>query len=227
MRTDLESLKQAASARALDLVRPGMVLALGTGSTARYFTEGLGRMVRDGLQVTAVATSEATAQLALSLGIVTTEEVDRIDLAVDGADEIDPSLNLVKGRGGALTREKLVATVAARFIVVADETKLVEHLGRGVLPTEVLPFLWRQTGRRLEALGATYALRSVAGRPFLTDNGNLILDLTFTQPLTDPSEFADRISGVAGVVEHGLFIGLTRACIVAGREGVRVLGSLD
>ncbi|MBI4213025.1 MAG: ribose-5-phosphate isomerase RpiA [Chloroflexi bacterium] len=227
MSGDLESLKQEAADRALELVRPGMVVGLGTGSTARYFVEGLGRRVREGLQISAVATSRATAELAASLRIVTTEDVENIDLAVDGADEIDPALNLIKGRGGAMAREKLVASAARRFVVVADETKLVDQLGRSSLPVEVIPFLWRLTARRLSALGATGELRGDRAHPFVTDNGNLVLDLTFPGPMVDPRGVGEAIKATLGVVEHGVFAGLASACIVAGHDGVRVLGSLE
>src|SRR5690348_8179548 len=146
---DTESLKAAAAARALRLVQPGMVIGLGTGSTARYFIDGLGRLVAQGLSVTGVPTSRAAADQARTLGIALTDHIDRpLDLAVDGADEIDPKSNLIKGRGGALLREKLVAAAARRFVVIADETKLVPRLGQGALPVEISAFLWRQTAQR-------------------------------------------------------------------------------
>jgi ribose 5-phosphate isomerase A len=225
---DGDTLKTAAAARALELVRPGMVIGLGTGSTARFFLQGLGRSVAQGLTVIGVPTSRATAERARELGIPTTDDPSRrIDLAVDGADEIDPDLGLIKGRGGALTREKLVATAADRFVVIADESKLVERLGRGTLPVEVVPFLWRDTASRMVALGATCHLRMRGRVPYLTDNQNLILDLMFPEPFADPAGLAVRLKQTAGVVEHGMFLGLARACIVSGANGVRVLGSLQ
>jgi len=218
-----DDLKRAAAQRALELVRPGMLLGLGSGSTAGYFIEGL-----RGLDVRGVPTSEATASLARSVGVQVVEELDRpVDLAVDGADEIDPSLSLIKGRGGALFREKLVAAAARRFVVVADESKLVDRLGVGVLPIEVLPFLWRTTAERLEGLGAEWQVRGGEGSPYVTDNGNLILDLTFVRGVSDASSLALALKGVTGVVEHGLFVRLASGCIVAGAGGVRILGSID
>ena len=222
-----DALKGAAAARALELVQPGMLIGLGTGSTARYFVEGIGRLVAQGVPLTGVPTSRATAERARQLGIRTTAElVQPIDLAVDGADEVDPCLDLIKGRGGALTREKLVATAARTFVVVVDESKLVERLGRGTLPVEVVPFLWRTTASRLRALGARCQLRQRGSQPYLTDNGNLILDLRFREPIVDAADLAARLKATVGVVEHGLFLGLACACIVAGEAGVRVIGSL-
>lgn len=222
--TGADALKLAAARRALDLVEPGMMLGIGTGTTARFFIGELGAAAV-GRQVTAVPTSAASAELARSLGIRVVEDPERpIDLAVDGADEIDPELRLVKGHGGALFREKLVASAARRFVVIADASKLVDRLGRGAVPVEVLPFLWRATAARLGALGATWTLRGGAERPYRTDNGNLVLDLTFPGGLDDPERTATAIKAVTGVLEHGLFLGLARAAIVGGPDGVRVLG---
>ena len=220
---DPDALKRAAARRALELVAPGMVLGLGTGTTARYFIEGL-----RGLRVAAVATSLASAELARAAGVEVLEDADAaLDLAVDGADEIDPSLRLVKGHGGALFREKMVAMAARRFVVVADSSKLVERLGRTYVPVEVAPFLWRRTAARLEALGAGCAVRGGEAAPFRTDNGNLIMDLTFAGGLADPASMATALKATTGVLEHGLFLGMARAAIVAGSTGVEVLGTLD
>ena len=202
-----------------------MLLGLGSGSTARLFTEGVGRLVTDGMKVRAVPTSRDTAELAASLGIqIVTELVGPIDLAVDGADEVDPSLNLIKGRGGALFREKLVAAASKRFVVVVDESKVVKQLGAGVLPVEVLPFLWRSTAKRLTGLGVSLALRGGEETPYVTDNGNLIVDLTVEGGIKDPSALGLELKGVTGVVEHGLFVGMTDTVIVAGPDGPRALG---
>ncbi|HEY4027066.1 MAG TPA: ribose-5-phosphate isomerase RpiA [Candidatus Dormibacteraeota bacterium] len=220
---DQNDLKQAAARRALDLVAPGMVLGLGTGTTIRFFIEGLA-----GLRVTAVPTSEASADVARAAGIDLVEDPRRpVDLAVDGADEIDPELRLVKGHGGALFREKMVALAARRFVVVADDSKLVDRLGRTYVPVEVAPFLWRQTAERLGRLGASWTLRGGDASPYRTDNGNLILDLTFPGGLDDPERMAADLKAVSGVLEHGLFLGLARGAIVAAATGVRVLGTLD
>jgi ribose 5-phosphate isomerase A len=223
-----EEFKRAAAEKALELVQDGMLLGLGSGSTAKYFTQGVGRLVAGGMKVRGVPTSRATAELAASLGIPIVQElVGPIDIAVDGADEVDGVLNLIKGRGGALFREKLVAEAAKRFIVVLDESKLVKQLGVGELPVEVLPFLWRTTAERLTALGATLTVRGGEEAPYITDNGNLILNLVVEGGIKDAAAFGDALKKTTGVVEHGLFVGLTDTCIVAGPEGPRMIGRLS
>jgi ribose 5-phosphate isomerase A len=221
-----EELKRAAAEKALELVRDGMLVGLGSGSTVRYFTEGVGRLVAGGMRVRGVPTSRATAELAAQHGIpVLTELVGAIDLAVDGADEVDQKLNLVKGRGGALFREKLVAAASKRFVVVVDESKVVKQLGVGVLPVEVLPFLWRTIADRLIGLGASLVVRGGEETPYVTDNGNLILDLTFADGISDPAAMATSLKLTTGVVEHGLFVGMTDTCIVADEDGPQMLGA--
>ena len=216
--------KRAAAELALESVESGMLLGVGTGSTARFFIEGLSRRAAGGLRVTAVATSEETARMVAAAGIPVVDDIDRpIDLAVDGADEIDPALNLLKGHGGALFREKLVALAARRFLVIADNSKLVPRLGQTYVPVEVLPFLWRRTGDRLLALADRLELRGGEREPFRTDNGNLILDLTFEGGLPDLERTAAQIKSISGVLEHGLFLGIASACLIAAPEGVRVL----
>ena len=220
-----DELKQAAAEKALELVQDGMLVGLGSGSTARYFTEGVGRLVKEGMKVRGVPTSRATAEMAAELGIpIVTELLGQIDLTVDGADEVDPALNLIKGRGGALFREKLVVAASKRFVVVVDESKMVKQLGVGVLPVEVLPFLWRSTAERLAALGVSLVVRGGEEKPFVTDNGNLILDLSIEGGIADPAALGASIKSVIGVVEHGLFVGMTNTCIVASAQGARVLG---
>ncbi len=220
-----EELKRAAAEKALELVQDGMLLGLGSGSTARYFTEGVGRLVAEGMNLRCVPTSRATAELAAANGITIVQElVGQIDLAVDGADEVDPKLNLIKGAGGALFREKLVAAAAKRFIVVVDESKLVKELGAGVVPVEVLPFLWRTTAERLIALGVSLTVRGGEEGPYITDNGNLILDMMVERGIKDAATFGAAVKRTIGVVEHGLFVGLTDTCIVAGPEGARSIG---
>lgn len=215
--------KAAAGIRAAELVRPGMLVGLGTGTTVHYFLEAL-----QGVDFVGVPTSEETARIAQRRGVRLTDEPDRpLDLAIDGADEIDPEFNLIKGRGGALLREKLVALLARRFVVIAEESKLVRTLGLGVLlPVEVVPFLWRQTARRLEGLGAAWELRGGDARPFQTDNGNLILDLEVAGGVVEPGRYARALKETAGVCEHGLFVGMASGVIVAGPQGVRELGSV-
>ena len=222
--TEVEAQKKAAADRALELVRPGTVVGLGSGSTARYFIAGLAERVRAGLEVRAVATSMESRRLAEDGRIPIIERVDgALDLAVDGADEIDPTVNCLKGRGGALLREKIVAVASRRFILIADESKLVGRLGRGPVPIEVLSFLWEATSRAIESLGGRPQLRMMAGRPFKTDNDNLILDTTFGA--VDP-QLAVAIHAIPGVIEHGLFYGIARAAIVGSATGLRILGEL-
>lgn len=225
---DTESLKAAAAARALQLVQPGMVIGLGTGTTARHFIEGLGRLVAQGLTVTGVPTSRAAAAQAAGLGIRLVDHLEQpLDLAVDGADEIDPGRNLIKGRGGALLREKLVAAAARRFVVIADESKLVARLGQGPLPVEISPFLWWQTAQRLERLARRWQLRGGQDRPFMTDNGNLVIDLFIEGGIPEAPALAGSLDGTLGVMANGLFLGMASACIIASPSGIRVLGSLE
>ena len=221
---DRDALKRAAAEKALELVRDGMLIGLGSGSTVRYFTEGVARLIEGGMKVRGVPTSRATAELAAAAGIPVVEDlVGPIDLAVDGADEVDPGLNLIKGRGGALFREKLVAAAARRFVAVVDESKIVPRLGEGVLPVEVLPFLWRTTAERLARVCTGLKVRGGEEEPYVTDNGNLVLDLSFDGGIEDPAALAASLKGLTGVVEHGLFLAMTDSCIVAGPEGPRVL----
>ncbi len=202
-----------------------MLLGLGSGSTAAYFTEGVGRLAAKGMKLRGVPTSRAVAELAAANGIpVVTELIGSIDLAVDGADEVDPALNLIKGRGGALFREKVVAAASKRFVVVIDASKAVKQLGVGVLPVEVLPFLWRSTAQRLATLGTSLTVRGGEEAPFITDNGNLILDLAIEGGINDAAALAQSIRNTIGVVEHGLFIGMADTCIVGGPDGPEVVG---
>ena len=208
-----------------------MLLGLGTGSTAYHFIVGLRQLTARGVHLGAVATSQASAELAQRAGVEILPDqaplARRLDLAVDGADEIAPDLSLVKGLGGAMFREKLVALSAEHFVIIADASKLVDRLGVGVVPVEVAPFLWQQTARRLAELGAAWVLRGGDEQPFLTDNGNLVLDLSFAGGMADPEPMAAALKLVPGVIEHGLFCGLARAAIVAGEDGLHILGSLD
>jgi ribose 5-phosphate isomerase A len=229
--TSLEDLKRVASARAVEFVRPGMRVGLGTGSTARHFVELLGARVRDGLTVVAVPTSEATHADAARLGIPlsTLDETPRLDLTVDGADEIAPDLTVIKGGGGALLREKIVAAASARMVVIADDTKWVPVLGRFPLPIEVVPFGLVTTLRAVEAAaaaagcpGAAVLRRTPQGHPFVTDGGHFILDAALAR-IADPMTLASRLGAIPGVVEHGLFIGLVATAVIAGADGVRIV----
>ena len=221
---EVESQKRAAAERALELLRPGTIVGVGTGSTARYFIDGLGRRVREGLTVSAVVTSDESRRLAEAAGIPITDRIDGgLDLAVDGADEIDPAINCIKGRGGALLREKIVAHASRRFVLVADERKLVGRLGRGPVPIEILPFLWEATSRSIESLGGRPELRMAAGEPARTDNGNLVLDTSFG--VVDAG-LGMALHGIPGVIEHGLFFGMATAAIIGSAAGIRVIGEL-
>ena len=226
--SEQDDYKKAAAEKALELVQDGMLLGLGSGSTANYFVEGVGGLIASGMKLMAVPTSRRTAELAAANGIPVIQElIGLIDLAVDGADEVDGSLNLIKGRGGALSREKLVAAASKRFVVVIDASKQVDRLGAGVLPVEVLPFLWRTTAERLTSLGASLTVRGGEESPYITDNGNLILDLMIQGGISDPTALATVLKTTTGVVEHGLFVGMTDTCIVAGAEGPQVIGRLS
>ena len=221
-----DDLKRAAAEASLKYVKDGMVLGLGTGSTARYVLEGLSRRIVDeGLVVKGVPTSLATAEAAKLLGIPLTslEEHPVLDLAIDGADEVDPRLDLIKGLGGALFREKIVAATAKKLIVVVDRSKLVPRLGTRVpVPVEVHPFGWRSTQARLESLGADVTLRARGLEVFRTDNGNHILDARFG-PIRSPAKLAASLDAVPGVVGHGLFVGMASLVLAASEKGVRTL----
>ena len=227
LRTD--ELKESAARAALDLVTDGMRLGLGTGSTAARFVAALGEQVAKGLNVVCVPTSESTRTQAERLGIplTTLDETPQLDLTVDGADEIDDQLRMIKGGGGALLREKIVATASDRMVVIADESKLVGALGIFPLPVEVVRFGLLATMRLIEAIAAetgchgAIVLRPGPGdAPFVTDQGNLILDCAFGT-IPEPEVLAFSLKRVPGVVEHGLFLGLADLAIVAGKGGVQ------
>lgn len=226
-----ESPKRRVAARALAFVEDGMRLGLGTGSTAKLFVDLLAERVRDGLDVVGVPTSERTRLQAESLGIrlATLDDLPELDLTVDGADEFDGDLRLIKGGGGALLREKIVAAASARMIVIADASKRVARLGGFPLPVEVNAFglasTWRKVERAGEAVGARGVValrRRPDGTPYLTDGGHLILDCRF-DPIPDPEALADRLVAIPGVVEHGLFIGLASAVVTDDDAGTLVV----
>jgi len=227
----MDGLKRQAAARALEHVRDGMRLGLGTGSTAKHFVELLGERVRAGLDVIGVPTSEATRVDALRCGIplTTLDDIDRLDLTVDGADEIDPSLNAIKGGGGALLREKIVAAASDRMIVIADDSKSVDVLGRFPLPVEVVPFGLAATRR---AMAGAFAESGVSGQMvlrkgqdghvFVTDGGHWIIDAHLGR-IPEAPRLAGLLTSIPGVVEHGLFIGLASTAVLAGSQGIRVV----
>lgn len=222
-----EHLKQEAADVAVGMVDSGMVVGLGTGSTAKFAVESLGRRISEGLRIVGIPTSEATARLARSVGIRVSSlaEYTQVDLTIDGADEIQRgTLDLIKGHGGALLREKVVASSSRRLVIIADETKLVDQLGsRFPVPVEVVPFGWQAAERKLQNLGAHTKLRPGPDeKPFVTDGGNFILDCSFS-PIPNPEALNQELNSVVGVVEHGLFLHMTWRAVVAGQDGVKVL----
>jgi ribose 5-phosphate isomerase A len=217
--------KCAVAWRAVEFVEGGMAVGLGTGTTATKFIHALGERVRAGLKIRCVASSDASRDLGLSLGmdVVTLAELPELDVYIDGADEVGPGLGLIKGGGGALLREKIVASSARRFIVVVDSTKLVERLGRFPLPVEVVKMALPLVERKLEALGLNPVLRKHKdGSLYLTDENNYILDCACGR-IEDPEETATEIRGIVGVVEHGLFLKMASVALVAGEDGVSEL----
>jgi ribose 5-phosphate isomerase A len=228
---NLDELKRQAAARALEYVQDGMKLGLGTGSTAKHFVELLGERVKAGLNVSGVPTSEETRADAERCGIrlTTLDDLNHLDLTVDGADEIDPALNLIKGGGGALLREKIVAAASDRMIVIADDTKWVPTLGRFPLPIEVIPFGLAATLRGIEkaftAVGVSGPLtvrNGKDGHAFVTDGGHWIVDAGLGR-IPDAPRLAGLLASIPGVVEHGLFIGLASTAMLAGSQGIRVI----
>jgi ribose 5-phosphate isomerase A len=219
------NLKQTAGERAADFVRDEMTIGLGSGSTVYWTIRRLGAMmVDDGLKIRAVPTSRKTEDLAREHGIplVGLIAVEKLDLTIDGADEISPHLDLIKGAGGALVREKLVAAASKRLIIVADESKLVPALGAAALPVEVVPFGWETTARRIEALELRPTLRTRDGKSFVTDNGNYILDCTGAT-IEDPAARHRALKLLTGVVETGLFVGMAGSAVVAGAGGIEII----
>jgi ribose 5-phosphate isomerase A len=209
--------KEAAAQASLRYVKDGQVVGLGTGTTATHFIKLLGEKVKNGLRVRGIPTSDRSRELAASLGIplTTLDECQEIAVTVDGADEVDPQLRLIKGGGGALLREKIVASATRQFVVVADASKQVERLGRFPLPVEVIKFAQALVAKRIAALGADVRLRVNAdGKPFVTDENNHILDCRFGE-IRDADRLARELSDMPGVVEHGLFIGMASVVVVA------------
>lgn len=225
--TPQDELKRRAARHAADMVAPGMVVGLGTGSTVRFALERLAERIAAGelSGVVGIPSSTETERLAARLGIPLAgfEEHAAIDLTIDGADEVDPRLDLIKGGGGALLREKVLAQASRRNVIIVDASKLSGRLGeKWALPIEVVPFARPTAERFIASLGARVALRERQGRPFVTDQGNHILDAAFG-PIADPAALAAALDGRAGIVEHGLFLGLAQEVIVAAPEGIRHL----
>lgn len=225
MPIDQNQQKQSAARASLKFVKNGDVVGLGTGSTAKFFIELLGEQVKAGLNIRAIPTSEASGKLAASLGITLTtlDECQQIDVTVDGADEFDPQLRLIKGGGGALLREKIVGSATKQYVIVADASKRVPILGKFPLPVEVIKFAQALVKKKIEALGAKANLRrDAAGNPYLTDENNYILDCHFGQ-IPDADALSRQLSAMPGVVEHGLFIGMANVVLVADESGVEEL----
>ncbi|TCT40873.1 ribose-5-phosphate isomerase RpiA [Martelella mediterranea] len=231
---DARQLKVKAAETALGYVENGMRLGIGTGSTAREFVTLLGEKVAQGFDVAGVPTSEATARQCLELGIPvkSLDEMPELDLTIDGADEIDPSLSLIKGGGGALLREKIVASASNRMIVIADDSKVVEKLGAFPLPVEVMPFGLEATRLKIEryatelGLSGALNLRRSGDGPFMTDGGHYIIDASFGR-IPDAQALSDALNSIPGVVEHGLFINIATLAIVATDSGIRTLKPIE
>lgn len=223
--------KRAAALKALDLIQPGQIVGLGTGSTAAHFVRALGEKVRAGLTITGVPTSAAAEALAVEAGIplAGVDDVPHIDITIDGADEADRAFRLIKGGGAAHLREKIVAAASRRMIAIMDDSKLVDGLGAFPLPVEIVPFAHRTTMRHIAAAavasgcgGNFIRLRGGDAHPLITDNGNLVADLD-CQSIPDPEALAAALSAIPGVVEHGLFIGLCSGLIVGTEAGVEIV----
>lgn len=223
---DLDQLKKAAALQAIEFVRAGMVVGLGTGSTSKHMIMALGDKVRAGMKLRGVPTSQETADLARQAGIPLIDAENRweIDVAIDGADQVDPHFNLIKGGGGALLKEKIVAASSKQFIVVVDHTKQVPVLGGSFpLPIEVIPFGWGSTAREIEALtGSRVVLRERHGVPFKTESGNVIVDVHIDR-ISHPGELEIALNRIPGVVETGIFVGRTNILVVGTPQGVHIL----
>jgi len=219
-----EAGKRAAGEAALQYVPDGALIGLGTGSTVKYFLLALGEKVKAGFRVQGIPTSLETARLANELNIpLLPDEGDwKLDVAIDGADQVDPQFQLIKGGGGALLREKIVASAARQFVVIVDEAKCVPVLGLPMpVPVEIIPFGWPNTQRHLHKLGLTSRLRKTDGHEFRTDGGNLILDVEIDR-IENPAMLEAQLNGIPGVVENGLFVNRTSIVIVGGTEGTRI-----
>lgn len=217
-------MKKAAGDKAAEYVKDGMVLGLGTGSTAYHMVNAVGELVKNGMKLQAIPTSNATEKQARELGIplLTIDEVDHIDLAIDGVDEIDPQFNAVKGGGGALYREKVVATLAKEVIWIMDESKLVDAIGAFHLPVEIAQYGSKQAMEKMAEYGFNPVLREKDGKTFVTDNGNFIADLHLGAPM-NIENVKTKLAGIVGVLEHGLFLNMCKRMIVGKADGIQVI----
>lgn len=211
--------KKIAAGKAIEYIKNGMTVGLGTGSTAYWAIQGIGEMVKNGLSIRAIATSIQSENLAreLAIPIVPFSEIGQLDVTIDGADEVDQQLNLIKGGGGALLREKIVASITKFYVIIVDESKLVEHLGQFPLPVEVTPFGWEVIQRQLQQLGCTPKMRMKDDQPYLTDNQHYILDCSFGL-IADPARLHEQVSAITGVMEDGFFINMADI-VIAGSPG--------
>ncbi|MFT0600313.1 ribose 5-phosphate isomerase A [Bacillus cereus] len=220
------NLKQLAGEYAAYFVNDGMKIGLGTGSTVYWTIQKLGERVKDGLSFQAVPTSKETEALAkqLNIPLISLNDVQSLDLTIDGADEIDSNLQLIKGGGGALLREKIVASSSKELLIIADESKLVTHLGTFPLPVEIIPFSWKQTERKIQSLGCQTTLRLKNNEIFITDNNNnMIVDCIFPNHIATPSDLHKRLKMITGVVETGLFVNMTSKAIIGTKNGIKEL----
>jgi len=216
-----EEMKRVAGEYAVGFVQPGFVTGIGTGSTVYYFIHALAEKVKQGLDITAVVTSRKSGELSKQLGITVTDlnDVDTIDITIDGADEVDRQLQLIKGGGGALLQEKMVAAASRKMIVIADGNKIADQLGRFPLPVEVIPYGWKQTQKHIGKLGCRkIILREKDGKPFITDHGHYILDCHF-EKIEQASLLSQQLNSIPGVVENGLFIDMASAVIIGKEDG--------
>lgn len=219
------NLKQLAGEYAADYVKDGMKVGLGTGSTVYWAIQKLGERVKEGLSFQAVPTSKETEALAqqLNIPLISLNDVQSLDLTIDGADEIDSNLQLIKGGGGALLREKIVASSSNKLIIIADESKVVTRLGTFPLPVEIIPFSWKQTENKIQALGCQTTLRLKNNEAFITDNNNMIIDCVFPHNITNPANLHTQLKMITGVVETGLFVNMTSKAIIGTKNGIKEL----
>jgi ribose 5-phosphate isomerase A len=220
-----EEMKKLAAEKAVKYVKDGMIVGLGTGSTTEYALKKLGELIKDGLNIKGIPTSMHTRKIAKeqNIPLTTLEENPEIDLTIDGADEVDSHLNVIKGGGGALTREKIIAYHSKKEIIIVDDSKVVKALGIDCpLPVEVVKFGWQSTKKALEKFGCTVELRKIMNEPYITDNSNYILDCDFER-IAEPEQLEKDINSIPGVVENGLFIGLVDEAIVGSKQGIKTL----
>ncbi|MEI4650050.1 ribose 5-phosphate isomerase A [Bacillus cereus] len=219
------NLKQLAGEYAANFVKDGMTVGLGTGSTVYWTIQKLGDRVKEGLSFQAVPTSKETEALAqqLNIPLISLNDVRSLDLTIDGADEIDPNLQLIKGGGGALLREKIVASSSKELIIIADESKVVTRLGTFPLPVEIIPFSWKQTESKIQSLGCQTTLRLKNNVTVITDNNNMIVDCIFPNHISTPSDLHKQLKMITGVVETGLFVNMTSKAIIGTKNGIKEL----